>query len=199
MNDYEKKISRSMHQHKRMECTLDIKSIDDVGVFAGYGSVFDVVDNQQDIVLHGAFRDTLANRSSQVKLLWQHDMGEPIGRIENIMEDENGLYVQGRLLLDISRAREAYRLMQEGVVQGMSIGYSPVRYHVDPDTGVRKLEAVELYEVSLVTFPANEAANITVVKHAQNTNENKLWEDAKQCGQLVTLSDALDRAKGLLT
>ena len=152
-------------------------------------------------MLPGAFHDTLAARGNQVKLLWQHDMGEPIGRIENIMEDENGLYVQGRLMLDITRAKEAYSLMQEGVVQGMSIGYSPVRYRIDPDTGVRLLEAVDLYEVSLVTFPANEAAQITVVKHANettNTKESNEWENALECGHIIKLSDALDRAKALL-
>ncbi len=201
MNDYERKVGNSMHQHKRLACTLSLKSIGEAGTFAGYGSVFDVVDNQKDIVLPGAFRDTLAARGDTVKLLWQHDMGEPIGRIENIMEDENGLYVQGRLMLDLSRGREAYSLLQEGVVQGMSIGYSPVRYRIDPDTGVRLLEAVDLYEVSLVTFPANEAAQITVVKHAGDITDTKKtneWENALECGQIIKLSDALDRAKALL-
>ena len=86
-----------MYPHKQLDYTLEIKSIDESGVFAGYGSVFGVVDNQKDIVLNGAFADTLSKRGKgDIKLLWQHDMTQPIGVIEEIREDENGLYIKGR-------------------------------------------------------------------------------------------------------
>ncbi|MBY0407102.1 MAG: HK97 family phage prohead protease, partial [Rickettsiales bacterium] len=119
--------------------------------------------------------------------LWQHQQEEPIGVFSQIAEDANGLYVQGRLLLDIQRAREAHALLKEGAISGLSIGYSPVRYRIDEATGVRKLAEVELWEISLVTFPANEAAQVTVVKGAD-------WRQWQKSGQLVALSEALDRA-----
>lgn len=174
MQFHERKVSASQREHKRLDMQLNVKTIDGDGLFAGYGSVFNLVDSQRDMVLPGAFSETLARRGGDVKLLWQHDAKEPIGRIEEMREDGQGLFIRGRLLLDVSRAREAYALMRAGVVSGLSIGYSPVRYRVDPDTGVRLLAKLDLWEISLVTFPANDAARVTVVKQdALPTGEEK--------------------------
>ena len=161
---YERKVSRNMYQHKRMDAALELKRLSEDGRFAGYASVFDVVDSQRDVVLPGAFAQSLAERGGQVKLLWQHAMGEPIGYFTHMFEDAHGLYVEGQLMLELEKGREAYALLKQGVVKGLSIGYSPVHYSYDPDSGVRKLSEVALWEVSLVTFPANEAAQVTVVK-----------------------------------
>jgi len=81
-----------------------------------------------------------------------------------MFEDAYGLYVEGQLLLDVQKGREALALLRVGALSGLSIGYSPVRYPMDNETGVRLLAEVDLWEVSLVTFPANAAANVTVVK-----------------------------------
>jgi hypothetical protein len=166
MDFYERKIAPTMREAKYCEGLLSLKHIEENGVFAGYASVFDVVDSQRDVVLRGAFADSLTARQGEIKLLWQHDMREPIGIIEELREDERGLYLKGRLLMEVARAREAYALMKTGAVRGLSIGYSPRRFRVDPDSGVRMLAAVDLWEVSLVTFPANAAATVTVVKSA---------------------------------
>jgi HK97 family phage prohead protease len=161
---YDKKISAKMRERKKLAFFLDMKSLDSAGRFAGYASVFDVVDNQRDVIVRGAFAETLKGRVGDIKMLWQHQQDEPIGIFERMFEDKNGLYVEGRLLLDIARAKEAYALLKEGVIGGLSIGYSPIKYRLNEKTGVRMLSAVELWEISLVTFPANEAAKITVVK-----------------------------------
>lgn len=179
---FDKKISPTMRERKKLGFSLMLKSLDEAGRFAGYGSVFGLVDSQRDMMLAGAFSRTLAGRVQQIKLLWQHQQDEPIGVFDVIREDANGLYVEGRLLLEVQRAREAYTLLKEGAVRGLSIGYSPVRYTTDGKTGVRKLAEVELWEISLVTFPANEAAQVTVVKQLTDS------------GQLVALSEVLDRA-----
>jgi uncharacterized protein len=165
-NFYERTVAPTMREHKRADAMLEIKRLEEGGLFAGYASVFDVVDNQSDVILRGAFTESLRGRASEVKLLWQHDMREPIGVIEVLREDERGLYLQGRLLMEVARAREAYALLKSGVVKGLSIGYSPRRFRIDPDSGVRYLASVDLWEVSLVTFPANAAAQVTVVKGA---------------------------------
>jgi HK97 family phage prohead protease len=193
----ERKISATMRERKQLGFNLDIKSLDGFGRFAGYASVFDVVDNQRDIILRGAFSNTLKGRTGAIKLLWQHQQEEPIGFFEGMFEDENGLYVEGKLLFEVQRAKEAYSLLKAGVVSGLSIGYSPVRYHIDASTGVRMLAEVALWEVSLVTFPANDAANVTVVKQFEpilNNHEIEQWERARQAGGLIELSSALDRA-----
>ncbi len=164
MQHYEQKISRRMRECKSLCAPLELKQLDQDGHFAGYASVFDVIDTQNDAVQHGAFSETLRSNSRNIKLLWQHNIDEPIGVIDTIFEDPQGLYVEGRLLMDVPRAKEAYSLLKEGVVKGMSIGYSPVRFSYDPDNGVRKLHALDLFEVSLVTFPANQEAQVTVFK-----------------------------------
>lgn len=175
----------------KLTAALEIKSIDANGRFAGYASVFDVIDSQRDMVLRGAFKYTLSSRMGQIKLLWQHQWEEPIGVLMKIFEDEKGLYVEGLLLMEVARAREAYALLKAGAVNGLSIGYTPGRWMRDPDSGVRKLQVIDLWEISLVTMPANSAAKVTVVKG------NLLDIDEAQAirsGAMIQLADAIDRA-----
>lgn len=154
------------------------------GSFEGYGSIFGVVDSYNDIVVKGAFADSLARIRSEgrrVKMLWQHNPSEPIGVWDDLREDDVGLYCKGRLLLDVQRARECYALMKAGALDGLSIGYEATRYsHVAPEEvesrigakyygmcgpgQIRLLEACDLWEISPVTFPACEPATVTTVK-----------------------------------
>lgn len=150
---------------------IEVKSMDADGRFSGYASVFDVIDSQRDRMRKGAFRNSLRQRQTPVKLLWQHQWEQPIGVIEQIFEDARGLFVQGRLLMDVAKAREAYALLKAGALRGMSIGYQAKQSRRDPDTGVRELIEVELWEVSIVTLPANAQANVTMVKGAQPYGE----------------------------
>lgn len=198
MSNIEHKVAQPVPQQAQYSCALALKSLSDEGVFAGYASVFNVVDSQHDMILPGAFASTLYGRKREIKLLWQHDMREPIGVIEEVREDVNGLYVKGRLLMEIARAREAYSLLKKGVVSGLSIGYSPLRYRLDADSGVRVLQSVDLWEISLVTFPANQAARVTVVKQATprepHASEHKLWQQAVSSGEAMRFAAALERA-----
>lgn len=182
-----------MRERKKLDFNLSLKSIDGLGSFAGYASVFNVVDNQRDRIQRGAFSRTLQGRVGAIKLLWQHQQDEPIGVFTQIFEDSNGLYVEGRLLLNVQRALEAYTLLKAGALSGLSIGYSPTRYSTDSKTGIRTLSEVELWEVSLVTFPANSAANVTVVKQVAY-DESTQWRQAQKSGHLVALANALDTA-----
>ncbi len=198
MNYKEYKVANPVPQYSRYSCALALKSLDEEGVFAGYASVFNVIDSQHDMMLPGAFASTLYGRKHEIKLLWQHDMREPIGVIEEVCEDVNGLYVKGRLLMDVARAREAYSLLKKGVVSGLSIGYSPLRYRLDADSGVRMLQSVDLWEISLVTFPANQAARVTVVKQGRAcdgaASEHKLWQQAVSSGEAIRFASALEQA-----
>ena len=125
---------------------------DDDGKFEGYASVFDIVDQGMDVVAPGAFRRSLDSGRS-VKLLWQHDMGQPIGVWEEIKEDEKGLFVRGRLLNDVQQGREANALMRAGAIDSMSIGFRTKEAVAEGNGSVRRLTEIELFEVSLVTFP----------------------------------------------
>lgn len=149
---------------------MDRKVDDNQGAFSGYASVFNVTDAHQDVVAPGAFRDTLAQwkaKGTWPKLLWQHEAETPIGRITHLREDPHGLYVEGILLLDVPKGREAYVLLENGVLDGLSIGFKTLRQRLDKNRGVRVLEKINLVEISFVTFPANDQAGVSQVKARQ--------------------------------
>lgn len=178
ITSHEQKISPRMLEQRKVSVALEIKSIDSDGRFAGYASVFDMTDNQQDRVLRGAFAESIKGRLREIKLLWQHDQSEPIGYFTNMFEDAHGLYVEGVLMMSVARAKEAYALLKEGVLSGLSIGYSPLRYSRDAKTGARLLHKVALWEVSLVTFPANEASRVSVVKRTSFSPQSQTSSDS---------------------
>lgn len=137
------------------------------GYFEGYASVFHLVDSQGDSVLPGAFNQSLEDwreKNQWPKLLWQHNQQEPLGQWLELREDTNGLYVKGQLLLDIQRSREAYALLKAGVIDSLSIGYRVKETTRGTERGQRLLKTIDLVEISLVTFPANQDAKIHHVK-----------------------------------
>lgn len=150
---------------KTYEFPLDLKSMEENGHFAGYASVFNVEDNHSDIILSGAFANSLRGKryGKDIKLLWQHKSEEPIGIFTKIVEDEHGLFVEGKLLLQVQRAQEAYALIRSGALKGLSIGFIVKQYDHN-DNGARLIYEADLWEISLVTFPANDKAQITAFK-----------------------------------
>ncbi len=137
------------------------------GEFSGYASVFNEVDLGLDTVAPGAFAKSIASRVP--KMLWQHDTDKVIGVWQEVREDAKGLFVRGKLLSDIQKGREAIALLKAGALDSMSIGYRTVQ--AEPDGRLRKLTEVELFEVSLVTFPMDEKAKVTDVKSIQTERE----------------------------
>lgn len=162
---------------------LEIKEIDaETGVISGYASVFGEEDLGQDIVQRGAFSESLAKRGANgVKMFWQHDPAAPVGKWTEIREDDRGLLVKGRLLLSVSKAREAYEMLKEGLIDGLSIGFNTVKSSADKARQVRLLEKVDLMEISLVTFPMLPSAKVFSVKGERPTErefEKWLTQDA---------------------
>ncbi|HZH53266.1 MAG TPA: HK97 family phage prohead protease [Microvirga sp.] len=140
-------------------------AVDVDGVFEGYASLFGIADLGKDVVMPGAFADSLRKRgAADVPLLWQHDPSEPIGRWLLIEEDRRGLFVRGKLNLSVERAREIHALMREGAVDGLSIGYRVERARAERPTGLRRLERLDLWEISIVTFPMLAGARVESVK-----------------------------------
>jgi HK97 family phage prohead protease len=128
--------------------------------FAGYAAVFDRVDRGGDIVRPGAFARAVAAGPAGVPLLWQHDPGKLIGRIEHLAEDKHGLRVIGRLSGRSAAAREAAALLADGAVRGLSFGY---RVRGSAQGTNRELTDLDLVEVSLVTFPMQPRARVHAV------------------------------------
>jgi len=148
---------------------LQIKAVGDDGTIEGYGSVFGVRDTYDDVIAPGAYLASLTAHKSagtMPAMLWQHDATAPIGVWLEMVEDAKGLHIKGKLALDTVKGAEAYALLKMGALNGLSIGFVSKEWAYDRDTDVRTLTEVDLWEVSLVTFPANEMARITGVKAA---------------------------------
>lgn len=147
---------------------FEIKSVSDSGAFTGYGSVFGVKDSYSDIVIKGAFTKSLNKWKEKGRLpalLWQHKMDEPIGYYTKMVEDDNGLYLEGQLLIDDDPlARRAHAHMKAKSLSGLSIGYILNDYDYDKEKSAFILKDIDLWEVSVVTFPANDEARIDNVK-----------------------------------
>jgi uncharacterized protein len=152
---------------KHVACALQVKALAADGVFSGYASVFGELDQQNEIVAPGAFARSLSQWRKQGRapaMLWMHDPAQPIGLWLSLKEDSNGLAVEGRLALGTQKGREAYELLKMGALTGLSIGYRVIASKVDAARKARVLTDVDLFEISLVTFPANEQARVSEVK-----------------------------------
>jgi len=146
---------------------FSVKAIEDSGSFAGYGSVYGVLDYGDDIIAPGAFSESVqrAQQSGVMPaLLWQHKAAEPIGAYTLLREDDHGLYVEGRLALRTQRGLEAYELMRMQALSGLSVGFQTRADSFDAKTGVRTIRKGDLWEVSLVTFPMNDHARVHTMK-----------------------------------
>ena len=139
--------------------------IDADGSVEGYASLFGEIDASRDMVMRGAFADTLKLRGlRRIPMLFQHDPAEPVGIWLELREDAHGLYARGRLIPDVARGRELISLIRQGAIDGLSIGFRTLKGRIDPKTRIRKLEAVELWEISIVTFPLLAGARVRAVK-----------------------------------
>jgi HK97 family phage prohead protease len=166
---------------------LKVKNVDDAGKFTGIGAVYNNVDLGGDNILPGAFIRTLTARK-QFPILWQHNPSDPIG-IANVIDTSQGLIVEGQLLLSDPTATKAHQLLKAGIIKGMSIGYETIKSALVDN--VRELKELKLWEISIVTFPMNEAAMVTGVKamsdddrsrHLKAINEHRKAIDKHQRG-----------------
>ncbi len=144
---------------------LALDQVSSDGTFSGYASLFGEVDLGKDIVERGAFARSLGERGAAgIRMLYQHNPAEPIGRWLTVAEDRRGLFVRGQLASGTERAREVLALMREGALDGLSIGYRTVRARKDAQGGVRRILEADLWEISVVTFPMLPGARVEQVK-----------------------------------
>lgn len=157
---------------------FEVKATDD-NTFEGYASVFRNVDSYGDVIEPGAFTKTIQERGHRVKVLWQHNPMIPIGKAIHIEEDNHGLFVKAKVS-NTPEGKNAMTLIKDGVVDELSIGYQTVKDEWDDENGVRRLKEVKLFEVSPVTFAANDQAVITGAKW-----DNRLSEVLYQFNQEI--------------
>jgi HK97 family phage prohead protease len=154
-------------EYKSVACEL--KTVEPDGSFAGYASRFHVVDLGRDLVLPGAFTESIARRGVRgIRMLFQHDPAEPIGVWTALVEDARGLYARGRILAEVARGREVLALMRAGAIDGLSIGFRTVEGRTDAKSGIRRLSRIDLWEISVVTFPMLPEARVAAVKQERD-------------------------------
>ena len=144
--------------------SFEVKQLTEKGKFSGLASTYGNVDLAGDVVMPGAFTRTLSDAGKSRPLLWQHRTGDPVGLVQ-LTDSLAGLVAEGQLSLGIQQGRDAYQLLKDSVIRGLSIGFLTIKEQFVGD--VRQLLELKLYEVSLVTFPANEQATIAGVKAVQ--------------------------------
>lgn len=160
-------------------------SVKSDGTFEGHGSVFGELDSYRDIVVKGAFNDSLAKYESlgrNVPMLWQHDTRQPIGVYTELKEDDYGLFVRGQCNMEVQQGVECHALMKQGALSGLSIGYETVEDKWDDKLMARRLLKLNLWEISPVTFPAGDSARVNQVKAIKDMTEisqvEKMLRDA---------------------
>ena len=139
---------------------LNLIKNQDNGFFCGYASVFNTVDSYDDIILNGAFNNSI--KYNNIKLCWQHNINNIIGSINILKEDSVGLYIEGQI-----NRKDIYSYVKNGVIDGLSIGYNVNKSYIDSKNR-RVLQDIDLKEISIVSFPANKHANITYCKAVNN-------------------------------
>ena len=180
---------------ERKTLRFEVKAVDEeTGVFEGYASTFaGAPDSYGDVVDKGAFTKTITDGRRRIKILWNHDVSEPIGKPILLTEDEHGLFVKGKLSLGVQRAREVLSLMKDGVINEMSIGYDTI---IEEVVGkVRHLKEVRLWDVSPVTYAANPEAVVTDVKNDKSGRVLSAANVDKIQSALDALQSLLDLAQ----
>jgi HK97 family phage prohead protease len=168
--------------------TFKLNLTDDQGTIEGYGNTFGNIDSYGDIVVPGAFDKTLKDRGNKIKMLWQHDSTQVIGVWDSLSEDNKGLAVKGRINLNVQKGKEAYELLKMGALDGLSIGFIPLLTNFDKSTGINYIQEVKLFEVSLVTFPANEQSTITAIKQSFDNDLKSLFDDLDHENRVKVIS-----------
>ena len=154
-------------EHKTFTAHLNLKSLDEGGIFEGYASVFGVQDSDGDVIVKGAFRKSIErfqSKGKMPKMLWQHNPSIIVGKYLELREDDYGLFVKGALILEVEKGREAYALMKAGELDAMSVGFNIDAAGAGVNGRGRVIEDVDLWEISLVTWGANPDALITSIK-----------------------------------
>lgn len=142
---------------------FELKQLSESGVFEGLASTYDgEPDLVGDIIRPGAFVRTLS-KSATRPLLMAHSV--PIGTV-SLKDSTKGLTASGKLSLGVQAAKDAYTLLKDGAIQGLSIGFQTVEDEVKD--GIRYLTEIKLFEISLCAVPANQQALVTSVKSVNN-------------------------------
>lgn len=185
MSKLERRESKSKSEMETRNESGEFRSVGNDGIFEGYLTVWDTVDNYNSQFQKGSFKKTIQERSSKIKIMYDHK--HLVGSSIELREDDHGLYGKGKLNLKVRKAQEAFEFMKDGTLEGLSFGFRTIK-----DTfvgGVRQIKEAQLFEFGPVVFPANEDALITDVR---STHFKETLDDQELSRQRWVLAEALD-------
>jgi len=167
-------------EYRYFDPSSDIRAIGgkDEWTFEGYVVTWDTIDDYNSTFKRGSFKKTITERGTRIKVLWNHDTDEPIGKIVEIREDKKGVFVKGILTEGVSKASDVYKNLRAGVIDTLSFGFIPLQKKTTKD-GVLEITEVKLFEVSPVTFEANETAVITDVR-SEDMEEKEVEKEVEK-------------------
>lgn len=187
------KVPEVLQNRETKYAPVTIDEISLAGRFSGYASVFDEVDMGNDIVAKGAFSKYLRTHPpAKIRMLFQHNPDEPVGVWEEIREDAKGLHVTGSLSTKTARGRELIELMNQGAIDGLSIGFKTVRSRKNKHSNIRTILEADLWEISIVTFPMQNNARVETIKHM---NAGHLLPSTRQFECWLTRDVGLSRSE----
>ena len=174
------------HQNPLQNCNLKfnqtgIASAEDDRIFSGYASVFGGIDSFGDTILKGAFTESLEAMTRKPLMLYGHNQSSVVGKWLDLEEDEVGLFVKGQFTPNHSLADDVYASARHGAIDGLSIGFRVKKDGAEEmENGGRRITKVDLVEVSLVGFPADDAARVTQVKMSDEIKNIESIRDAER-------------------
>jgi HK97 family phage prohead protease len=170
-------------KNKKRSLRMEIKQISNEGSFDGVLATYNTIDLGGDLIEPGAFTKTIQEHGPEVKLLWQHEPANVIGKLQ-LFDGPDALRVKGQIELDddIPYSMTAYKLLKKNLLSGLSIGYDTIKEQMDK--GVRHLKELRLWEGSIVTFPMNELAGVSSVKRRSQERKDDFNEEFAEA-QLV--------------
>lgn len=158
---------------KNFNAQFELKHLEESGIFEGYASVFGVKDYDGDVIVKGAFKNSIekfTKSGKRPKMLWQHNPSIIIGKWIDMHEDDRGLYVKGTIFTDIPKGQEAYALMKHGELDAMSVGFNIENSFIDESKN-RVIDDLDLWEISVVTWGANPEALVSSVKSIETKRD----------------------------
>ena len=174
------------HQNPLQTCNLKfnqvgIASAEDDRIFEGYASMFGGIDVFGDTILAGAFTESLESMKRKPLMLYGHNSQNVVGKWLEIREDDVGLWVQGEFTPNHTLSNDTYASMRHGAIDGLSIGFNIAPGGAEElENGGRRITKINLVEVSIVGFPADDDARVSQVKMSDEINSIETIRDAER-------------------
>ncbi|MDT8865853.1 HK97 family phage prohead protease [Vibrio fluvialis] len=161
----------------KFSTNFEVKNVDpEQGTFVGLANKKWYRDFAGDVTVDGAFKASIEKHKAagtMPKLLFQHDHSKVIGKITDMWEDDEGLWIKGEIFTDISLGHDVYVLLKRGAIEGLSIGYITRDENYDVGTNTNFLRELDIHEVSVVTFACNDQSSVTDIKSRNDETEQR--------------------------